>query len=227
MATTTQGLLPLSREGAMMDVTTVISKLQRFLSNPVDAWRWRYRWSRFLNRLAAEDERNKDFDRRYGVDTAEELPLEEAGIGAADLKRGNSFYRGVWEPEFHRIMRGLGLNLEKYTFVDYGSGKGKVLLMAALYPFKRITGVEYAPVLHDIAQSNIKKFHDENQLCQNIDTVCGDATAFDPPSGPLVCFFFNPFDVETTRTVFQKLRSSFKDSRREICLIYVNLRHVR
>jgi hypothetical protein len=226
MATTTQGTLPLSSDSAL-NVITFASKARRFLSNPIDAWRWRYRWPRFLSRLAAEEERNKVFDRRYGVDTAEELPLEEAGVDVADLARGNSFYRGVWEPEFHHIMRDAGLRFKDFTFVDYGSGKGKVLLMAALYAFKRIIGIEYAPVLHNIAERNISVFHDENQRCPLIESVRGDATAFEPPSGPLVCFFFNPFDVETTRTVFQKLRVSFQHAPRDIYLIYVNLRHIR
>ena len=35
---------------------------------------------------------------------------------------------------------------------DLGSGKGRTLLMASDYPFRRIVGVELLPALHQIAQ---------------------------------------------------------------------------
>jgi hypothetical protein len=35
--------------------------------------------------------------------------------------------------------------LQEFNFIDLGSGKGRVLLMAADYPFKRIIGVEFMP----------------------------------------------------------------------------------
>jgi hypothetical protein len=39
-----------------------------------------------------------------------------------------------------------------FTFIDIGSGKGRVLLMASDYAFRRILGVELLPALHHIAQ---------------------------------------------------------------------------
>src|SRR5689334_23652607 len=39
-------------------------------------------------------------------------------------------------------------DLTLFTFVDIGSGKGRVLLMAAEYPFPHIIGVELLPELH-------------------------------------------------------------------------------
>jgi hypothetical protein len=210
-----------------MDLPTLIDKGSRFARNPVDWWRWRRRWPRFFARLQVEAERNKEFDRRFGVDTAEELPLEAAGIDPKDRDRGNSLYRGMWEPVFHDIMRILDLDFERFTFVDYGSGKGKALLLASSYPFKRIIGVEYAPVLHEIAARNIGVYQADRQKCKRIEAVCADATTFDPPADPLICFFFNPFDLDTARRVFEKLRASFHRDPREIYIIYVNMRHIR
>ena len=37
---------------------------------------------------------------------------------------------------------------ERYTFLDLGSGKGRILLQASLYPYKRIVGVEIAEVIY-------------------------------------------------------------------------------
>ncbi len=45
--------------------------------------------------------------------------------------------------------------LQDFTFIDLGSGKGRVLLMASEYPFQKIIGVEFMPELHRAAQKNI------------------------------------------------------------------------
>jgi tRNA1(Val) A37 N6-methylase TrmN6 len=52
----------------------------------------------------------------------------------------------------------LPINLDDYTIVDIGSGKGKLLLLASNYPFRRIIGVEYAPLLHEIAKKTSRTF---------------------------------------------------------------------
>jgi tRNA G46 methylase TrmB len=38
----------------------------------------------------------------------------------------------------------------QYTFIDVGSGKGRVLFVAAEYPFRKVIGVEFQmPIGHD------------------------------------------------------------------------------
>jgi len=41
---------------------------------------------------------------------------------------------------FHEMMGALRIDFNEFTFIDLGSGKGRVLLMAADYPFRRIAG---------------------------------------------------------------------------------------
>src|SRR5882724_12595376 len=43
-------------------------------------------------------------------------------------------------------------NPAKYTFVDLGSGKGRILFLAAEFPFRRIQGIEFAVELHREAE---------------------------------------------------------------------------
>ena len=52
---------------------------------------------------------------------------------------------------FRRLMRTLSLPPGS-GFVDFGCGKGRVLLLAAGFGFARITGVEFAKELCDIAK---------------------------------------------------------------------------
>ena len=81
---------------------------------------------------------------------------------------------------------------------DYGSGKGRVLMLAAEYPFKRIVGVEFAKSLHDISQENVATLGSE---AGRIETFHADATEFDPPTDPLVLYFFHPFGVPALKQV--------------------------
>src|SRR3984893_15884987 len=76
--------------------------------------------------------------------------------------------------------------LGDFTFVDLGSGKGRTLLMASDYPFRRIVGVELIPVLHQGAQENLAKYRGESQKCFALESICGDATEFPFPNEPTV-----------------------------------------
>jgi tRNA1(Val) A37 N6-methylase TrmN6 len=42
-------------------------------------------------------------------------------------------------------------DLRDYTFIDFGSGKGRALLMAADLQFKSLIGIELRKELHDKA----------------------------------------------------------------------------
>ncbi len=124
--------------------------------------------------------------------------------------------------------------LEDFTFVDLGSGKGRVLLMAAPYGFKRIIGVEFMPEWHRVAEENIRKFaggHAEvppNELCGTgtpacapvIESICMDARDFDFPPGPLVAYLFNPFPEPVLAAVLDRLRGSLEKSPRPMFLAY-------
>ena len=49
------------------------------------------------------------------------------------------------------ILSRLELDYPQYTFIDFGSGKGRVLLIASGFPFKAVIGVEFAEELHRVA----------------------------------------------------------------------------
>jgi hypothetical protein len=194
----------------------------------IDAAYWRFhprvrRWAAELPRQRALDQA---FDRRYGVDTASEVALAEVGIAGADIERGHGQYRPVWSDAFHEAMRSVHVDFRQFTFVDYGSGKGKALFLASAYPFVEIVGIEFAQPLHEIALRNIAKYDDPQQQCRRIRSECVDALAFRPPPAPLVCFFFNPFDEATMTVVLDRLRASVRDVPRDVFVVYSNMRDV-
>src|SRR5277367_2003445 len=93
---------------------------------------------------------------------------------------------------FREMMASLPIAFDQFTFVDIGSGKGRTLLMASEYPFKRIVGVELLPELNQIALENLAHYKSESRKCFVLEAVCGDAADLPFPVEPLVLYLFNP-----------------------------------
>jgi len=186
----------------------------------------RFKWRLFRARLAFEDPRSRAFDRRHRVETAREELLSDMGVAADAIKRGNTVYRVTWSSLIKKAMAQLDIDPRRYSFIDYGSGKGKAMLMASDYPFKTIIGLEYAKRLHDIAVENCRTYRSANQQCHSLEQTLGDALDYTPPPGPIVCFMCNPFDETTLRAVFNGWRARYEGGEREIRILYLNMRNI-
>jgi hypothetical protein len=80
--------------------------------------------------------RDKEFDRRFGVDTAGTIPLSALDVEDANWEFG--FAYEPTDPKFFKAIVGeLPIQFEEFTFVDVGSGKGRVLLLAAEFPLEK------------------------------------------------------------------------------------------
>lgn len=186
----------------------------------------RVKWYLFNRAQRRETPRNLAFDARFGTDTAEEIALVDAGVPSELAAQANSVYRPIWPALFYRTMDRLNLDLSSYNFIDYGSGKGKAMLLAADYPFREIIGIEFAPALHKIAEENCRIYHSPHQRCFTLAPLLADARALPLPPGDLVCFFFNPFDLETLRQVLVKVDQQAMCRTSDIVIVYCNLRNV-
>jgi hypothetical protein len=183
-------------------------------------------WRRRMRGYAVKDRIDSDFDRRYGVNTWGDILLDQVGMSQQDIERGNGLYRPIDEKLFWEAMSLLKIDSSEFDFIDYGSGKGKVLVMASHLPFRNVIGIEFSPVLHEAALANLHSFHSPERRCGEMSAVCGDAIEYCPPSGPLVCFFFNPFSPEVWVKVLEKLHSSWKAEPRPLYIVYTNQRTV-
>ena len=185
---------------------------------------WRISPARIATRSVMRE--NDAFDAQHSTDTAGEVPLEQAGIDAAQVISGNGVYRAIPPLHFRAALARLDLCFDDYTFLDYGAGKGKALLLASDYPFRRIVGVEYSRVLHETASANLRLYRSPAMRSRRLEVLHIDARHYEPPDDPLVCFFFNPFDSTIWRDVLGRLQHSFEQIPRPIHIVYVNIRDV-
>ena len=108
-----------------------------------------------------------EFDWDFRVNTT------SATVGWRDRLLGvfHSPYQPTEPAVFHEMIARITEPLERFTFIDLGCGKGRTLLMASQYPFRRIIGVELLSELHRIAQQNIRDFRSSLQRCSDITSV--------------------------------------------------------
>ena len=131
------------------------------------------------------------------------------------------------EPElFHEMLDALreqaGTDFSDFVFIDLGSGKGRTLLMAADYPFRRVVGVELLPALNEIAQENLRAYKSDTQKCFELETICADATEFSFPEQPLLIYLFNPFPEAGLRRVIERLEQTLREKPRPAYVLYHN-----
>lgn len=166
-----------------------------------------------------------DYDWDYRVNTT------SGAVGWRERLLGSftSGYQPTDPPAFHEMLATLeqttGLNFADFTFIDLGSGKGRTLLMASDYPFRRIVGVELLPALHRFAEQNLAQYKSDSQKCFALESICIDAAEFSFPAGPLLIYLFNPFPEAVLRHVLANLRRALTESSTTAHLIYYNPQH--
>jgi SAM-dependent methyltransferase len=127
------------------------------------------------------------FDDKYGVETDGQVQI--TATNSPNLMYGTR-YQATPENVIRFAIENSGLSLPETTFIDIGCGKGRALIVASTYPFKTIVGVEYAPDLAEIAQQNVDRIGATGRCT----VLCQDAVEYRFPDGPLLTFFYNPFE---------------------------------
>jgi SAM-dependent methyltransferase len=156
-------------------------------------------------------------DFRLGVDTS-----------ASDAW-GPEAYRGInghhYVPLQYALLRSLLRDIRRGrrdvradVFLDFGSGKGRVVLAAARYPFKRVLGVEIVESLNEIARGNIAIAR--RRLRAPVEVVTTDATKLDVPDDVTVIYLYNPFLGEVLSSVQKNIERSLIRKPRNLRLYY-------
>ena len=152
-----------------------------------------------------------EYDRQHGVVTD----------GNEDL--AGHYLRVRYQPTAEPIVREMIATqplCREAIFIDVGSGKGRVVLVASEYPFGRIMGVEYARELNDVAVANLDAYKSPTQQCRNIGLFCTDATTFPLPPEPTVLFLANPFRGSIMTAFIKNVEESLRLHPRPFYVLY-------
>ena len=171
-----------------------------------------------LERLGpARPRKSNVLDKQYGTDTAENVKLHGLDITSPNYQYA-IYYRPTDFAILAQILDHLSIRHEDYTFIDYGSGKGLVLLRAAAYPFKKVIGVEFARELHEIARRNLDCYPAHLRISE-VELVNADALEFRPPTGNLVFYLYKPFEAPVTKKLIARIREFWRG--RDVLVAYV------
>ena len=202
----------------MMPISGVRAHASRILRRP--------RVRRVLERLPVARRyykgwwRTHPFDRTYGVETSGADQVAEFKLDPA-IARHMSPYAGSQPSIIRRALDTLPL-VDDTSFVDLGCGKGRPLVVASEFPFRRIVGVELAPHLVSVARANAATIRRRFPERAAIEIVEEDATRFRWPAGKLVLFCYNSFDAELVGKLVASLERGLAGPVEHVFVVYYN-----
>lgn len=199
-------------EDEFTDDRATQSRVMIMLSKFVGKIRQRGLWNclRYLARQA--NDRWQEW--RLGIRTSDIIHWRELGLDAA-----SESYEPIDYGTFARVMQRVQTGPDD-VLLDYGCGMGRVIVLAARMPFRRVMGVELSPKLCSIAEKNLQ-IAQRGFRCGSAHVIHLDAGAFVVPDDVSVVFLFSPFFGEVMRRVMARIRESLEAAPRDITIIHV------
>ncbi len=164
------------------------------------------------------------FDWRLGTDTCRVVGLAQLAIASENAARGVA-YHATGVRAFRRLLSLVRPGRDG-AFVDFGCGKGRVLLLALECGFRRVVGVDFSSELCSVARSNLRRVRGTNWK-KEAAVLCGDAANYEVGPGDHVFYLYHPFDEVVLAAVLSRIQRSLDATPREAWLIYANPVHRR
>lgn len=158
------------------------------------------------------------FDFRYGTDTFRRVPQGQIETDSENIVHSANYGASKAVP-FMRLMRRLKLPHDA-VFLDLGSGKGRAVMLAARYGFRKVIGVEFSGALCEKARDNLQRFLRKCPCRAQIEIIESDVTKHNLRDDETVFFMFDPFDGPVLAQVLHNIRASMERQPRTVWLIY-------
>lgn len=162
------------------------------------------------------------FDFRHGTDTCSWSELDQLTIDSENKASGYRYQPARVVP-LRRLLQNIGRDLPPTpVLVDFGSGKGRVLLVAAEWGMRELRGIEFSKELCEIARKNCSRFKAQTGNSAEFQIRETDAAQYDVQPEENVFFFYNPFDDTVLAKVLDNIGESLHRHPRKILIVYYN-----
>lgn len=160
------------------------------------------------------------FDRINKIDTV--TPVRWADSGVEVSKTDNaSMYDSILVRYLRKLFRVLKIEPGK-VLVDFGSGKGRVLLIASEFGFREVRGIEFSPVSCDIARKNCLVYKAKTKTNTEFTIVESDVLDYKIRDDEDIFYLYQPFTSSILKQVLNNLSESLLSNKRKILIIYCN-----
>ena len=160
-----------------------------------------------------------EFDSAHGVETCTRVHRSDLKVDSPNWISA----AGYWPTrpdDFEEALSAVKVPHDGFVFIDFGSGKGRALLLASEHPFNRVIGLEFSSELHTAALANIERYRSSTRKCRDVASLCVDFTTFRLPLSPLVLYFFNPASRDVMAAVAANIARSLSENERPIFVVY-------
>ena len=172
------------------------------------------------------------FDQAHGVDTSGLVPARHLVTGHANDEHVTAYY-GV-APSILRSLIAQWREtipphpISSYTFIDIGAGKGRGLLIASEFHFRKVIGIELNPAMTATARQNVAHWiqtHAADFTAPRlvpIEVLEQDALDYDLPATPTLLFLFHPFEAPVLKQLLRRIETQFARRPDTLDILYVN-----
>jgi hypothetical protein len=183
------------------------------------AFNWSFRLAWFTTKNEIRGERYYEIN-TTGVDNLKRYMVEPAEREHAENYQGTGYF------QLEKVLDFLAqCQLDKSSpMIDFGSGKGRVLCVAAHYGFRNIRGIEMVKELCKIAEDNLENVR-KKYPNTDFQVINKNASDYIIPADAAIFFFFNPFDRVMMHKVVRNIKHSLADHPRKVYVAYVNPMH--
>lgn len=157
------------------------------------------------------------WDAKYKLDTRSEVAIQDLDISSDEKKHADK-YKPTRTRYFRKLIQHLKPDLNG-VFVDVGCGKGRILILAAMFGFKEVRGIEISNQLSNISSKNIETFRARFEKAFCVEVLCLSVLDYHFRHDETFVFLYSPFDYTITERFLCKLEESIAKSPREVTLV--------
>ena len=154
-------------------------------------------------------------------ETRHEVFKEDLGLDDPDSRHHIPTPAHTQFGAFRMLMRRYVKPTPDDVFLDFGSGLGAAMLIAATFRLRKIIGVEFSADLNARAAGIIDRYK-HRLSTKDFQFVTADARDYEVPAEVAIVYTYCPFVLDTLRTVLRNVELSLKRYPRRLRLVCCN-----